>query len=107
MDQKFDSYAQASAHQLKEWQAGRPWHNPWSPGSTEAKYGKYDGECCPDFSCCMPDMLWPQTARDAFVSAGEETRSRMLFGSLSSLTSSSDATIHVVDEDEHQEHTVQ
>jgi hypothetical protein len=40
------------------------------------------GECCPDFSCCRPKLLWPPEKRAAFVAANQGTREKMLMGSL-------------------------
>lgn len=37
--------------QTESWIDGRPKHNPFS------------NECCPDFSCCVPDMLRPEVER--------------------------------------------
>lgn len=87
----FASYIEASAHQLREWAEGRPWHNPWAPGETAPNYSCEGGECCPDFSCCRPDLIWPREKRYAFVAAGEEKREHMLVGSLANL-SDPDAT---------------
>lgn len=59
--------------QLAEWLAGRP----SCPNSR--------GECCPDFSCCCPELLWPLAMRSRFVAAGDAERERMLVGSLDSM----------------------
>lgn len=85
MTPKFSDYKTASAYQLREWAEGRPWHNPWAP---DGSYGesKADGECCPDFSCCCPDMIWGRERRYAFVSAEGEGKYRMLLGALVNLT---------------------
>jgi hypothetical protein len=40
------------------------------------------GECCPDFSCCVPELLAPEIERRAFVDADQETREEMLMGFL-------------------------
>jgi len=63
---KFDNYESASEYQLSEWVAGRPWHNPFTP---DGKYGlrPQDGECCPDFSCCDPELLSPEHERKEFA----------------------------------------
>jgi hypothetical protein len=59
-----------SAEQLERWVAGEPIHN-------------HDREeCCPDFSCCRPQLLAPLAVRRAFLMADEKTRERMLFGFL-------------------------
>lgn len=41
-----------------------------------------DGECCPDFSCCQPQLKWPPDMRREFVLANEEKRMEMLRHSL-------------------------
>lgn len=63
---QFKDYKSASAHQLMEWVEGRPWHNPFTP---DGRYGEKpeDGECCPDFSCCVPDVLQPREKREEFA----------------------------------------
>jgi hypothetical protein len=38
-------YRERARVQMLLWAMGRPTHN------------KIDGECCPDFSCCEPDMF--------------------------------------------------
>lgn len=48
-------YLAACHHQLVLWLGGQSVHNHIS------------GECCPDFSCCHPDMLMPQEARNAYA----------------------------------------
>ena len=58
------------AQQLKRWVAGRP----QCPNSR--------GECCPDFSCCRPKLLWPESQRVAFRDASQEVRERMMLGAL-------------------------
>jgi len=45
--------------QLKLWLDGTPTHNPDSD------------ECCPDFSCCVPELLAPVEERFGFVQAWE------------------------------------
>lgn len=54
--------------QLHEWVKGNSVHN-----------GKPDsGECCPDFSCCQPELLAPEAVRIAFRDANDEARLEML-----------------------------
>tara|TARA_Y100000310_G_scaffold82841_1_gene79433 strand:+ start:362 stop:616 length:255 start_codon:yes stop_codon:yes gene_type:complete len=36
------------------------------------------GECCPDFSCCKPELLAPVEVRETFANASEPTRHGML-----------------------------
>ena len=89
MSEAFDNYEDASQHQLSEWVAGRPWHNPISPGPDMHRDENGDwietpgnGECCPDFSCCQPGMLWPEEKRRQFAEASDEQRTAMLAGAL-------------------------
>ena len=44
------------------------------------------GECCPDFSCCQPNLKWPDKLRQKFKQSDEQTRQSMLFMSLQQLT---------------------
>lgn len=45
------------SHQLEMWLKGKPWHNP------------IRDECCPDFSCCRPELLAPYDVRKTFCEA--------------------------------------
>ena len=56
--------------QLKAWVEGVP----LCPNSV--------GNCCPDFSCCQPSLMWPLEKRRAFRDSTESQRARMLQGSL-------------------------
>ena len=56
--------------QLEQWVVGKPEHNHFSD------------ECCPDFSCCQPDALWPEEKRKQFVVAHRDTRISMMFSGL-------------------------
>ncbi len=51
--------------QMKEWLAGKPIHN------TERD------ECCPDFSCCRPELLWDPEVRQKFVDGDDAVRSEL------------------------------
>jgi hypothetical protein len=44
-------YTDSLILQLERWREGWSWHNTFSD------------ECCPDFSCCRPDMLTPEAER--------------------------------------------
>ncbi len=61
--------------QLESWVAGKPTHCHFSD------------ECCPDFSCCHPEGLWPEHKRRIFASAGKSVQMEMLMGALVTLTS--------------------
>ena len=67
------------AHQLEAWAQGRS----LCPSTT--------GECCPDFSCCRPKLGWQLERRAAFVAADQETREKMLVGSI--VAAASDASV--------------
>ena len=53
--------------QLDSWVSGLP---------------KHGDQCCPDFSCCQPDLLAPKDVREVFVAAykakNESVTMRML-----------------------------
>lgn len=63
--------------QLELWVAGESVHN-------DAR-----DECCPDFSCCKPDLLWPKWKRVQFADASiyddDDTTSRLLAESIEAL----------------------
>ena len=70
--------------QVREWAAGRP----SCPNDR--------GECCPDFSCCKPDLLAPVEAREAFLRGSPEERERWLMGFLgAAIARSSDEKVYV------------
>lgn len=52
--------------QLERWIAGESVHNDSRD------------ECCPDFSCCKPELLAPMEVRKTFKDANEEDRMQML-----------------------------
>lgn len=89
----FTCYKDAADYQLREWAEGRPWHNPWAPGATAPDYTRTGGECCPDFSCCAPAMIWARERRYAFVAANDGQREDMLFGALSGLAADHNAYV--------------
>lgn len=60
---------QSIQHQLDEWLAGRPWHNPVRE------------ECCPDFSCCGGDIASLEV-RQRFIKAVEENDEQARMGLL-------------------------
>jgi hypothetical protein len=50
-----DQYRERIRVQTLAWAQGRPYHEP------------IEDECCPDFSCCHPELLEPDvTARWAY-----------------------------------------
>ena len=58
-------------NQIDEWVEGRPVHNAEKD------------LCCPDFSCCKPDLLRPRKEREQFRDASEEEQHSMMFVFLS------------------------
>lgn len=50
----------------------------WINGDSRHGAGKHK-ECCPDFSCCRPELLAPKDVRQRFVNATEDERHKMLF----------------------------
>lgn len=65
-----NTYRERVNDQLIEWVKGNPIHNT------------QDDECCPDFSCCHPDLLQSEEVRNAFLVADEAVRETMLFAFL-------------------------
>lgn len=49
-----NNYKERNRDQLNKWVNGNSIHN------------KIDDECCPDFSCCRPDLLWNEEKRLLF-----------------------------------------
>jgi len=52
-----DGYKERLSKQTLDWLNGNPQHN------------KIDNECCPDFSCCKPELLAPIEIRQLFYNA--------------------------------------
>lgn len=94
----FTTYEQAQQYQLDEWVAGRPWHNTRSPNSDEICD---EGECCPDFSCCVPELMWDEQKREIFASGNQIIREEMLINGLTNLLKSDQMTITISDDKEH------
>lgn len=53
------------------------------------------GECCPDFSCCRPEMKWPIELREKFKKSSEEVRQQMLMMSLTDITKEYRSIAHI------------
>jgi hypothetical protein len=45
------------------------------------------GECCPDFSCCQPELMWSEELRLKFKNSNEHVRGEMLGMALDQLLS--------------------
>lgn len=56
--------------QLKLWVEGKSFHN------------RDRDECCPDFSCCKPELQAPREVREAFVAASPRQRDKFLMSFL-------------------------
>ena len=69
--------------QLQKWVDGESIHNMSMTGNDK------DGMCCPDFSCCQPELLAPKDTRLAFqtayLSGDQATMDKMLSGFFSKL----------------------
>jgi hypothetical protein len=90
--------------QVDAWVQGNPVHNNnrWYSVCDEAgnilrREKMRDGECCPDFSCCSPHLMWPPLTRLAFKNGNKEVRSAMLRGSIQALLADEDLKAHVVE----------
>lgn len=64
--------------QLRRWVAGEPTH-------VAARPPVKGTECCPDFSCCVPELLRPAEERAEFAAASESRRHAMLMGYLGAM----------------------
>ena len=85
--------------QLALWLQGQGVHRKF-PAAMAAKMDD-PYECCPDFSCCYPELLAPQDVREAFCKAttekAEGTRNAMLGIFLAAMLAKAvpDAHVHV------------
>jgi len=75
--------------QLEEWVKGNPIHN------------NERNECCPDFSCCCPDLLADERTRKEFAAAGDEKRMAMLMMFLSAGFASDGQIVRIAGEAVH------
>lgn len=55
------------------------------------------GECCPDFSCCNPNLKWDKAMRLAFRDANQEDRGAMAIAGLAGLMEQEapEAKVHI------------
>lgn len=63
-------YAKRNREQLENWVKGKSVHNI------------VDNECCPDFSCCKPNLLASQEVRDEFLKATNEDNEKKVHAML-------------------------
>jgi hypothetical protein len=86
---KGKTYKERNQYQLDEWVKENSIHND------------VDDECCPDFSCCKPELLQPLEIRKTFKavsdSGDEQTKMSMLMGFLGGLVSTESKNIYVTD----------
>lgn len=87
--------------QLELWVDGHSVHNhdKWyevvdADGKTVGREKQEGGECCPDFSCCNPNLLWDRELRIRFRDHPEH-RDAMLLMSLASLTQNLDPAPYI------------
>lgn len=77
--------------QIEKWAAGESIHNPDR------------NECCPDFSCCFPELKWTNSTREQYLHhARKNDRGRLrmlLVSSLKTLASSIDREVKVINSD--------
>lgn len=82
----------------------RTWKPTGSPTSEEqlARWVEGDSvcpndrhECCPDFSCCKPELQWSAEKRQKFASATQGEREKMLMGALGELAKAAGKKVHV------------
>lgn len=71
--------------QLNLWVQGNPVHN------------RDRDECCPDFSCCQPELLAESEVRQRFKDADEATRFSMLGMFLGAAMADMGADVHIAD----------
>lgn len=101
-----DAYDEGYEEQLKQWLIGNSIHNdkPKIIICADENGNVIDhqllecGECCPDFSCCEPKLLWPTLQRALFVQR-KDLRSKMLMMALTGLAAERGINIHIAGEE--------
>lgn len=76
-----------SEEQLQRWVDGESIHREIT--------GVDGGECTPDFSCCMPDLLADKEIRVAFQAASQNDRLKFLGGFLGAAMSKYSKKVHI------------
>lgn len=69
------------AEQLAQWVAGKPIHGR---------------ECCPDFSCCDPQLLQPERVRLAYAFGSQQVRDQMCAQFLIAMVKRSGLVVRVI-----------
>lgn len=61
------------------------------------KVNVFGHECCPDFSCCKPELLWPKDVRQSFYDAWKSGANvgDFLSQAMSSLLDTETTPVHV------------
>ena len=76
--------------QVELWVSGQSIHNSSVLG----------GECCPDFSCCRPELLAPKEVREVFAEAvitgNKKVEDRILMEFLGNLLSTIPVKTHII-----------
>lgn len=80
-------YQLSVEEQLRAWVAG------------DSKHNEFSDECCPDFSCCRPELQWSKESREAFGNADEGMREAMLTHGLTGLIAENAKTVYVAGTD--------
>ena len=83
LKKEYTSTTTTVEHQLSEWVAGRSHHNVARE------------ECCPDFSCCQPELLASAEVREAFRDGSEAMRMEMLGMFLGTAFESAGKSVHI------------
>lgn len=90
--------------QVDEWVKGNSIHNNnrWysvvdDSGKITERLKMKDGECCPDFSCCSPHLLWDEQTRKLFKNADHGIRMKMMGGAVQALIADEKLKAHVND----------
>lgn len=83
---------EARENQLSKWLLGESTHNDLVLYKEVMRNPKdviikklIGGECCPDFSCCYPQLLWDEEKRKLFIKSDSTDREKFLRESLRDL----------------------
>ena len=87
------TYKKSHDYQLDEWVKGNSIHNYQDKvinivdedNNVVKTITLEGGECCPDFSCCRPDLKWPAELREKFKESNQEVREQLLMMSLNQI----------------------
>lgn len=83
--------------QCKDMRCQRKWKVEGAPTAEEqlqmwadgkAVCPNQDHECCPDFSCCKPHLMWNEEKRKRYMATTQSEREKMLMGALGALLGS-------------------